>query len=292
MFKKFQIKLIKIINTNKYRPCKIFLHQSKNFNELNSSQKLSSHFNYRSINFFFKSISKLLFRFGIDIFFSALIRKFLLSTDLNGLTLKNFWKNFNDQSEFFVSFNNFQSFCKSLGLNYCMKRESFDNSNESKSKRISFLTLLNNEYSNIDQEVYYFDVSSFSETSLKKKNWNLRDYPTTFKKKFSYNLTHFLFCINNEGNFYAQFIKGNINSNIIFEFLNHFQKDFRKQNNIQKLTIVLDNSSLHKTAQIKEFCIEKEIKMIFFPPKNPFFNPAEFAFRYLKGNLRTHTKLF
>lgn len=132
--------------------------------------------------------------------------------------------------------------------------------------------------------VFFFDVCSLSEGSFKKKVWSFPTNPNSFRKKFSYNLTHLCLAISNEGTVYFQFIKGNMNSSIV---LNFFEEIYRSQEH-QKctITIILDNAPMHKVNSIKSFCAKTYTVFRFLPSQSPFMNMAEIIFRFIKTDLR------
>jgi len=219
------------------------------------------------------------------------IRQFFNFHNLNGLSLFKLWTLFTHQANIKVSFKLFRQLSRLLGLRYLQKRPSFDNSFGMKQMRIRYVDELTEDLLEKYRFVYFFDVTSFSETSLKKRNWSYPENPTVFTRKFTYDLTHLMLAINPNGDYLCKFVKGNMNSEIIESFFIELIDYISNKNRHFKLTLVLDNSPLHRTAYMKKLSIDYEVKFMFIPPKNPFFNMAEFCFRYLKSKLRTKTTI-
>ena len=77
---------------------------------------------------------------------------------------------------------------------------------------------------------------------------------------------------------------------IFLEFLEDLLINFVPQNCSNKIVLFLDNSSVHRAKQVKEYCKKKGIKLIFNAPYSPDFNPIENLFNLWKT--RTHTQVF
>ena len=54
-----------------------------------------------------------------------------------------------------------------------------------------------------------------------------------------------------------------------------------------RVTLILDNSSIHKGEQIAKKLASMDLNLMFLPPYYPKFNPVELEFTRLKHKVRT-----
>lgn len=61
----------------------------------------------------------------------------------------------------------------------------------------------------------------------------------------------------------------------------------------KKVFLIVDNASWHKAREVREFLIanRKRIRISYFPPYSPEYNPSEYCWKAVKRDLIT-TKLF
>ena len=57
---------------------------------------------------------------------------------------------------------------------------------------------------------------------------------------------------------------------------------------LPNLVLVVDNTSIHKVAGIRELIEERGAWILYLPAYSPDFNPIELAFSTIKGWLRTN----
>ena len=71
-------------------------------------------------------------------------------------------------------------------------------------------------------------------------------------------------------------------------FLHHVLKERTKliSDEVKRLVIVLDNSSIHKTKEAVKFIVDSKIQMITIPPYEPSLNPVEKLILAIKSKLR------
>ena len=48
----------------------------------------------------------------------------------------------------------------------------------------------------------------------------------------------------------------------------------------------MDNATCHKTKEVKEFCKNNNITLLFLPPYSPEYNPIERVWSFLKSKVR------
>ena len=82
-----------------------------------------------------------------------------------------------------------------------------------------------------------------------------------------------------------QFILGNLNSSLIFNFIMQTVENWLRKNPKRRvrLTIVLDNSPMNHSWAIKNFCLIKKMKLLYTAPNSSFLNPIEQMFAKIKA---------
>jgi len=55
--------------------------------------------------------------------------------------------------------------------------------------------------------------------------------------------------------------------------------------------IILDNTSIHKSIELRQICEERGILLKFLPPYSPDFNPIESTFKDLKAWIKRNNTL-
>ena len=55
--------------------------------------------------------------------------------------------------------------------------------------------------------------------------------------------------------------------------------------------LILDNASIHKSAELRHMCEEKGVLLKFLPPYSPDFNPIENTFKDLKAWIKRNYRL-
>ena len=71
-------------------------------------------------------------------------------------------------------------------------------------------------------------------------------------------------------------LEGSVNSEIYLKFISDNKEDFKNTN------IVQDNTRIHHSKIVKNYCLENNIKMIYNPPYTLEFNPIELIFNKIK----------
>lgn len=219
------------------------------------------------------------------------IFRFSSSFNFSQHTLRPFWQHFRLHYTSDVSFAKFRSLFKLAGCRYVDRRCGFDNSPTIKQQRINFAFKLLKNLDDPTNNVLFFDVSSVSDSSFKKRVWNSPLRPNRHTSSFAYNLTHLLLITDARGHFCGQFVKGSMSSGLIQTFISSSLKKFQQEFVNTRFTIVLDNAAMHRTRSMKNFVIQNKVTLLFIPVKNPFLNLAEFVFRFLKSPLKSRQTL-
>lgn len=285
----FKSKLLKIYK----RIRKIHKRQNK-FMSLNPTlspssnartNQLSNHASVRSAILAYQALHK---KFTANIELLGSLYQFLTSTHLKASTFKDIYVAFKSTYPCNASFSKVKQLCDLFGLKYIKKRQLFDNSPDTRSQRKNFVCHLFRFWSFNDVEVVFFDITSISDHSFKKRFWSTPLNPNYYEPKFTYNMTHLLFAVNSEGKFACRFSKGNLCSEYVLEFFKEVFNIYRGLNRHKRIVFVLDNATMHRTKIVKKFAIDEKCTFLFIAPKNPFLNIAEFYFRFLKSPLRRH----
>ena len=93
-----------------------------------------------------------------------------------------------------------------------------------------------------------------------------------------------------EGIVAVDLVSGSVNGEKFFDFLrgslipNMMPYDGQNPNSI----LVMDNCSVHHVHKVVDLIQQSGILLFFLPPYSPHLNPAEEAFRYIKGYLKQH----
>lgn len=68
--------------------------------------------------------------------------------------------------------------------------------------------------------------------------------------------------------------------------IEHLQKVRDVYNKNIPLAFFMDNATWHKTKEVKEFCKNNNITLLFLPPYSPEYNPIERVWSFLKSKVR------
>lgn len=71
---------------------------------------------------------------------------------------------------------------------------------------------------------------------------------------------------------------GSMDSEIVTQFLKELSKQYKNQ----KILLLLDNASYHKTQGSKTYPIPKNLSIMFLPPYSPELNPQENVWKIVK----------
>lgn len=122
---------------------------------------------------------------------------------------------------------------------------------------------------------------SVDETSFNRNNTSIYGYSLKGNKIFiRKNVPRItsktaICCISDNKIILNQIIEGSINKNI---FLNFIESLNLSSNHV----LLLDNASIHHSKLIKNYCMSKNIELLYTPPYSPWFNPIELAFSIVK----------
>ena len=139
-----------------------------------------------------------------------------------------------------------------------------------------------------DHTLIYIDESNFDSHKRQRKRWYhkaRKAIPLDYGRVKSVNLIVAL--TNSEMVHYHQTYLKN-NSASFIEFLKFLKKKVKKHEKLmeewrnKKITLIMDNASIHKTRSVKDYIWRSGFNVLFLPPYHPDHNNAEFCFMMLK----------
>ena len=147
-----------------------------------------------------------------------------------------------------------------------------------------FLPMLNDPR----EVVVYFDWSSFSEKNFQKKSWAKSGERAISTEIYVYAKIHLLAVLGHNEVESIQFVRGNLTSSLIFDFVSQSIESLLEKNHKRgvRLTIVLDNSPMNHSWAIKNFCLIKRVKLLYIAPNSSFLNPIEQMFAKVKSPIK------
>ena len=133
--------------------------------------------------------------------------------------------------------------------------------------------------------LFFFEVSSLSESGFKKEVWSHPRNPNSHPKLFSYKLTHIIMCVNAEGLFFCQFLRENMSKHWLIVFL----AEVERRLSCEGITpsFVLDQHRMHLNPEIKSFWMHRDVR----PLLTPYPNMIEFILEKVKQGLSWHTSM-
>jgi transposase len=187
-----------------------------------------------------------------------------------------------------MSLQRFSRFTKAIGFTYANVKRDVNNSDQMKIKRIQCAIDMIEMYRMKNVHILSFDVTSINSKSFKKMNWQMKNCQKGHKNIFYYNATHILMLISLEGIESFFIIRGNMSADLITHFLDTALKKFKEKSNQHlPIKLILDNATMHKTLVMKQMILHHDINVIFPPPCNPYLNPIEFIFKFIKQPLKS-----
>lgn len=224
---------------------------------------------------------------------SLMTRVFLLKKV--NLTLQQYGYRFDSAKELLASIQNLQnephlsrsSFYRTLKITGLRYRTAVKHPFETaavKESRIWFFVYFTKFLSDPNTECFYFDWTSFAEGNFKKRCWALKGVRSVANKLYTYAGLHLLTIMSQQGIEAFQFVRGNLNSNLEFNFFSGAMINIRRKValRIKRIVVVLDNSPLNNSNALINFVVDQKFNLLFTAPNSCFLNPIEMAYAYLK----------
>lgn len=134
---------------------------------------------------------------------------------------------------------------------------------------------------NDDEEIYFFDESSFSLTPNIPYGWSPKNETIEINSKRSSALKVLGFLgLNNQLKAYTT--KNSVDASHLIEIFNHFVENFMDG---KKVTVILDNAPTHTSTKFKTKKLDWEkrgLYLYFLPPYSPQLNRIEMLWKHMK----------
>jgi transposase len=142
---------------------------------------------------------------------------------------------------------------------------------------INFVNKIKNEKI-IYENVYSIDESSFCVNDYKTYGYSKKgvEIKTIKKHKKTQERRTVLSCININGEHMYKIIEGSVNGSMFLDFIKA-NKDI-----LYNKTLLLDNARIHHNKDLKSYCIDNNIKLLYNAPYTPEYNPIEYVFSKMK----------
>lgn len=134
----------------------------------------------------------------------------------------------------------------------------------------------------------YIDESNFDSHRRQRKGWvhrSVKAVRVDFGRIKSVNL---IVALTNSRMVHHYITYTRNKSKDFVEFLRFMKKKVMKKKKLMdalkkyKITLIMDNASIHKTKLVKEFIRDNDFNVLFLPPYHPHHNNAEMCFMLLK----------
>lgn len=134
-----------------------------------------------------------------------------------------------------------------------------------------------------DFDVFFQDESTICPQNFRKMAWGRRGKQVCIISNLKYEKVKIFGLMSRDSIFALRFLKGNNSQQLFDDFIISAMKRYFaiKENNAMPV-IFLDNSPLHKSRKLNEFCVRNKILLIFNLAYNPTANPIELLWRHLK----------
>lgn len=177
---------------------------------------------------------------------------------------------------------------KAAGFKYKSFVVRQNQSKQLKKIRVIFFRELRDLLNRDKPELFFFDWTSFSADNFKRKGWSPSTKRSIVNTQYAYSCLHMLAVMCSRKVCAIQFIRENLNTEIIFSFLQEaFTKISRSQeyNNTNNI-IILDNSPLNHNLALYNFAHSNKCSIIFTAPNSSFLNAIEMLFAKCKAPLK------
>lgn len=220
------------------------------------------------------------------------IWEFMKDFNIGSNTVSDIYDKFiNSSVNSTMSLKSFEVMFKEMGYRYKKVRKALPCDQNITEKRIKYLDCISAILQDDKEIVWFFDVTTICENNFKQRAWSLVNTNNTFHPKFVYNKTHLFLLMDKHKLISFQFFKDKIINFDIINFFDQTLKQERIDEQNLKVSIVVDNATMHKTKYFKAYFENRSIQIIYTLKRHPFFNPAEYAFRFIKNFLKKSTSL-
>ncbi len=134
----------------------------------------------------------------------------------------------------------------------------------------------------------YIDESGFCNTRKSKKGWVKLNEEIKIFGNCRIKQVNLIFSHDEMRGIEKLINLNTVNKGVFLDFLqnllNKIKLDFdlKEKHKLKKITLIIDNAKIHKGNEIREFCINNELNILYLPPYMPMFNPIETVFSLMK----------
>lgn len=150
-----------------------------------------------------------------------------------------------------------------------------------KQDRHNFSDKIKNE-NIIFNDLYLIDESSFCINDYSNKGYSKSgvEIKKTKKHKKTQERRTIISCVNIKGIHMHNVVEGSVNGSVFVDFIQ------KNREELYNKTLLLDNARIHHNKNLKDFCIENNITLLYNAPYTPEFNPIEYMFSTMKTHFR------
>jgi len=145
---------------------------------------------------------------------------------------------------------------------------------------------------NSDQLVFLDESASNERTGDRKYGWSpiglICEQSRPLKRSERWSV---LPALTHDGYLNWITVQGSINAELFLEFVREQVLPYCSAYPGPRSVLILDNASIHKSAELRCMCEEKGVLLKFLPPYSPDFNPIENTFKDLKAWIKRNRAL-
>ena len=143
----------------------------------------------------------------------------------------------------------------------------------------------------LDCSFIFIDESSFSSWALKTRTWEKKGKQAIVVRPYEMKSVAMMGALLSDGTLVSVLRQGTNSRNETVDFLLKLElflkekhgKNYRSFWN--RLIVVMDNASIHKTKEVKNFFTKRAIQCVTLPQYTPECNPIERVFALLKRSV-------
>ena len=218
------------------------------------------------------------------------LMQYLRRTSFRMLSLHRQWSKLRRKVEHFdkVGFKTYVRFLKQrLGFRYRAFERSYKDPDAKKILKVrKYVALFLTKLVRRDCVTIFFDSTSFSDSSFKKRMWTLNSRGTTkvnVKKVYGYVN---LFAATTFDRILNYWVVKSVNSVTTASFLYETVRYCRNTLGYRKIVIFMDNARIHKTQLMKTLAAKLQVYFLLNAPYSSKINQVEYLFERIKRPFR------
>jgi hypothetical protein len=150
-------------------------------------------------------------------------------------------------------------------------------------KELAIIAIAEFIFNQTEFEIFWTDETTICPQNFKRKCWATKRKQPVICSNLTYSKTKIFGLMTRDKLFALQFLQGS-NSQVLFDnFIIESMKRYLRTGDVKKIPVLfMDNSPIHKSKKITEFCRRNEILVVYNLPNCPVLNPIEILWRHLK----------